>query len=141
MITAKGLQQLGFVSQVDFRLRDDGDGPFIEEWISDQQQPTVADIEVAHAAWENDYARKGLAAYEAAGCTISALAIATFESVFADDSSAAVRLQVEREKIKADTQAFLDSGGKIDYIAHNVFNDKAVQLSSRQKIQWKSKKI
>jgi len=53
MITAKGLQQLGFTPQVDFRLRDDGDGPFIEEWISDQQQPTVADIEAAHAVWQD----------------------------------------------------------------------------------------
>jgi hypothetical protein len=58
-----------------------------------------AELQVAYDAQE--YARKRLAAYEAAGCTISALAIATFESVFADDSSAAVRLQVEREKIKA----------------------------------------
>lgn len=47
------------------------------------------------------YDEKRREAYDAAGCTISALAIATFESVFADDSSAAVKLQIEREKIKA----------------------------------------
>ena len=47
------------------------------------------------------YDEKRKEAYNAAGCTIEALAVATFESVFADDSSAAVRLQIEREKIKA----------------------------------------
>jgi hypothetical protein len=46
------------------------------------------------------YDEKRSEAYDAAGCTISALAIATFESVFADDSSAAVRLQIQREKIR-----------------------------------------
>mgnify|MGYP003139032716 CR=1 FL=1 len=58
-----------------------------------------AELQVAYDAQE--YARERQVAYDAAGCTISALAIATFESVFADDSSAAVRLQIEREKIKA----------------------------------------
>ena len=47
------------------------------------------------------YDEKRKEAYNAAGCTIEALAIATFESVFADDSAAAVKLQIEREKIKA----------------------------------------
>jgi hypothetical protein len=47
------------------------------------------------------YDEKRRDAYDAAGCTIDALAIATFESVFSDDSSAAVKLQIEREKIKA----------------------------------------
>ena len=47
------------------------------------------------------YDEKRKEAYNAAGCTIEALTIATFESVFADDSAAAVQLQIEREKIKA----------------------------------------
>ena len=47
------------------------------------------------------YDEKRKEAYNAAGCTIEALAVATFESVFADDSAAAVKLQIEREKIKA----------------------------------------
>ena len=47
------------------------------------------------------YDEKRKAAYNDAGCTIEALAVATFESVFDDDSSAAVKLQIEREKIKA----------------------------------------
>lgn len=69
-----------------------------EEAARDAQEAQAA---VDKAAYDNDYSRKRREAYDAAGCTISALAIATFESVFADDSSAAVRLQVEREKIKA----------------------------------------
>ena len=52
-------------------------------------------------AYDNDYSRKRREAYDAAGCTMEALTIATFESVFADDSAAAVKLQIEREKIKA----------------------------------------
>ena len=100
-ITAKGLQQLGFTPLEDFVLQDNGNGAEIDEWNSSSPIPSEADIEAAYAVWENDYSRKRSDAYDAAGCTIDALAIATFESVFADDSSAAVRLQIEREKIKA----------------------------------------
>ena len=50
MITSKGLQQLGF-SKSDFLLEDDGSGVRIAEWNSDQAQPSVDDIEVAHAEW------------------------------------------------------------------------------------------
>ncbi len=50
MITAKGLQQLGFAKS-DFILQDDGDGAYIAEWKSDQAQPSVDDIEAAHAEW------------------------------------------------------------------------------------------
>ena len=70
-----------------------------------QEKPTKewleAELARQQTASDNDSARTRRAAYEAAGCTIEALAIATFESVFADDSSAAVKLQIEREKIKA----------------------------------------
>ena len=70
-----------------------------------QEKPTKewleAELKSQQDAYDNDYSRKRREAYEAAGCTIEALTIATFERVFADDSSAAVRLQVEREKIKA----------------------------------------
>ena len=51
MITAKGLQQLGF-SKSDFILQDDGDGTYIAEWKSDQAQPSVDEIETAHAEWQ-----------------------------------------------------------------------------------------
>ena len=49
-ITSKGLQQLGFAKS-DFILQDDGDGVYIAEWNSDQAQPSVDDIEAAHAEW------------------------------------------------------------------------------------------
>ena len=47
MITNKGLQQLGFTTLVDFRLQDDGNGTYIAEWLSDQTQPSEAEIESA----------------------------------------------------------------------------------------------
>ena len=63
MITAKGLQQLGFTKS-DFVLQDDGDGAYIAEWKSDQAQPSVDDIEAAHAEWVT--AREAEAAQKAA---------------------------------------------------------------------------
>ena len=66
---------------------------------SRQNKITAKQVELQDAN-DNDYSRKRREAYDAAGCTIEALAIATFESVFADDSSAAVKLQIEREKIR-----------------------------------------
>ena len=50
MVTSRGLQQLGFAKS-DFILQDDGDGPYIAEWESDQAQPSVDDIEAAHTEW------------------------------------------------------------------------------------------
>jgi len=60
MITAKGLQQLGFTSLVDFELQDDldGKGVYIKEWLSDQPQPSVADIEAADIVWQSIYDSK-----------------------------------------------------------------------------------
>ena len=57
MITAKGLQQLGFTSLVDFELQDDldGKGVYIKEWLSDQPQPSEADIETADTEWQTEY--------------------------------------------------------------------------------------
>tara|TARA_Y100000588_G_scaffold87064_1_gene92693 strand:- start:2909 stop:3181 length:273 start_codon:yes stop_codon:yes gene_type:complete len=69
-----------------------------EESARDAEEAQAA---IEKAAYDADYSRKRREAYNAAGCTIEALAIATFESVFADDSAAAVKLQIEREKIKA----------------------------------------
>jgi hypothetical protein len=59
-ITAKGLQQLGF-ARSDFSLQDDGDGVYIAEWKSDQAQPSVDDIESAHAEWQAEYDSKAYA--------------------------------------------------------------------------------
>jgi len=56
MITAKGLEQLGFETLVDFVLQDNGDGVvFIAEWKSEQPQPSVTAIEIAHAEWQAEY--------------------------------------------------------------------------------------
>ena len=70
MITSIGLQQLGFKSlnmdpAGDFRLQDDGAGPYIKEWKSGSPQPTQAEIEAAEAAWHtaNDYKLDREAAY------------------------------------------------------------------------------
>jgi len=56
MITAQGLTKLGFVD-ADFKLQDDsnGKGVYIAEWLSDKPQPSVADIESAHAQWQAEY--------------------------------------------------------------------------------------
>ena len=60
MITAKGLQQLGFTSLVDFELQDDldGKGVYIKEWNSDQPQPSEVDIEAADIVWQSIYDSK-----------------------------------------------------------------------------------
>ena len=67
MITSKGLQQLGF-SKSDFSLQDDGGGVYIAEWNSDQAQPSVDEIETAHAKWQaKAYSRARAAAYAPIG--------------------------------------------------------------------------
>jgi len=56
MISAIGLERLGFISQVDFVCADSGDGiVYIEEWLSDQAQPSETDIEAAHNEWQAIY--------------------------------------------------------------------------------------
>ena len=55
-ITAKGLQQLGFESGVDFVLHDHSDGQgVVMTWLSGSTQPTVSAIETAHATWQAEY--------------------------------------------------------------------------------------
>lgn len=54
-ITAEGLQQLGFTPEVDFSLQNDGDGTFVAKWKSELPQPSVDDIEAAHAEWQAEY--------------------------------------------------------------------------------------
>ena len=61
MITAKGLQKLGFEPLVDFVLQDNGDGTYIAEWKSGQPQPTKTQIETAHAQWQAEYDAKAYA--------------------------------------------------------------------------------
>ena len=55
MITSEGLEQLGFDPKTDFVLRDDGDGVYIDQWHSELPQPSVDDIEAAHAEWQAEY--------------------------------------------------------------------------------------
>ena len=51
-IKSEGLEQLGFVPHKDYVLRNDGDGVYIESWNSALPQPSVDDIEAAHAEWQ-----------------------------------------------------------------------------------------
>ena len=72
MITANGLQQLGFKIDTDFVLQDDGAGAYIKEWNSASPQPTEAEIETAHAEWQakhdsQEYARNRQAEYPEIG--------------------------------------------------------------------------
>jgi hypothetical protein len=57
MITSNGLIKLGFNPDTDFTLQDDsdGNGVYIAEWLSDQPQPSEAEIETAHNEWQTEY--------------------------------------------------------------------------------------
>ena len=68
MITADGLRQLGFSSEIDYSLQNDGGETYIREWKSAQPQPSEAEIEAAHAIFQSEwaskeYARKRIAEY------------------------------------------------------------------------------
>tara|TARA_R110002167_G_scaffold32925_1_gene106325 strand:+ start:1568 stop:1873 length:306 start_codon:yes stop_codon:yes gene_type:complete len=98
MITSKGLQKLGFEPLVDFVLQDDGDVAYIAEWKSDQTQPSVAEIEAAHAEWQAEhdsqaYARNRQTEYPPIGDQLDALFHA---SVFPADMAA--QLQAVKDK-------------------------------------------
>jgi len=72
MITSKGLERLGFDRYNDYVLQDDGAGVYIAEWKSAQPQPSVAEIESAHAEWKaeydsQEYARNRATAYASTG--------------------------------------------------------------------------
>jgi len=55
MITAQGLIKLGFTPEVDFSLQDDGQGVFFASWMSDQTQPSEAEIESADTQAQTEY--------------------------------------------------------------------------------------
>ena len=104
MITANGLQQLGFESRVDFNLQDnsDGQGTFIAEWKSAQPQPSVADIEAADAEWTANfnaqaYARNRQAEYP----SINDLIVALWENVVEERAASVISLEATRQAIKA----------------------------------------
>ena len=58
MITPQGLEQLGFINQVDFLVQNDGDGDYISEWNSKKEKPTEEEIEKAHDEWQKNYDAK-----------------------------------------------------------------------------------
>lgn len=102
MISANGLQKLGFTPEVDFSLQDDGQGVYISEWKSESPQPTEAEIETAHAEWETDwiatqYQRDRAAEYP----SIEALVVALWEGVVEERMSAVTALEAIRQEIKA----------------------------------------
>ena len=55
MITAQGLQKLGFMPEIDFSLQNNGDGAFVARWMSASPQPSEAEIEAAHVEWQAEY--------------------------------------------------------------------------------------
>lgn len=102
MITAKGLEQLGFKSLVDFVLQDNGDGVvFIAEWNSDQPQPSVTAIETAHAEWQAEqdktqYQRDRQAEYP----SIDELVVALWEGVVEERMASVTTLEGLRQAVK-----------------------------------------
>jgi hypothetical protein len=98
MITAKGLQQLGFTSKIDFILQDDGAGAYIKEWKSGSPQPTESEIETAAATWQTEqdatqYQRNRAPEYPPIGDQLDSLFHA---GVFPADMAA--KLQVIKDK-------------------------------------------
>ena len=71
---AKGLIQLGFIPNKDFVCRDDGNGVFIEAWLSANPQPTTEEIIAAIAQYEaNEYKRQRAPEYPPIGDQLDAL--------------------------------------------------------------------
>ena len=102
MITARGLIQLGFTPDVDFRVDDNGSGAKIVFWGSQSSQPSEAEIEAAHAEWKaeyyaQEYARNRKAEYP----SIDELVVALWENVVEERAASVVSLESKRQAIKA----------------------------------------
>ena len=100
-ITSRGLEKLGFNSDTDFIVQDDGSGPYIKEWKSASPQPSEAEIETAHAEWQaeydsQEYARNRQAEYP----SINELIVALWENVVEERASAVVSLEAVRQAVK-----------------------------------------
>ena len=92
-ITAKVLQELGFVSNKDFIL-DEEKGM---EWLSDQPQPSDAEISAGQASWDaKEYARKRKAEYP----SIDELVVALWEGVVEERMAAVTKLEAKRQAVK-----------------------------------------
>ena len=101
MITANGLQQLGFKIDTDFVLQDDGAGAYIKEWNSASPQPTEAEIETAHAEWQaefdsQEYTRNRQAEYP----SIDELIVALWEGVVEERMASVTALEGLRQAVK-----------------------------------------
>ena len=93
------MKQLGFKSLVDFRLYDDSDGKGIQmEWLSNQPQPSDAEIAVGQAAWDaQEYARNRQTEYP----PINELVVALWEGVVEERMAAVTSLEGKRQAVKA----------------------------------------
>jgi len=102
MITPTGLEQLGFTSNVDFVLQDDGNGVYIKEWNSkERSQPSESEIETADAEWQAEqdatqYQRDRQAEYP----SIDELIVALWEGVVEERMASVTALEADRQAVK-----------------------------------------
>ncbi len=101
MITARGIIQLGFTPEVDFRVEDDGSSVYIAEWKSAQPQPSEAEIEAAHNEWQaeydsQEYARNRQTEYP----SIDELIVALWEGVVEERMASVTALEGLRQAVK-----------------------------------------
>jgi hypothetical protein len=101
VITSNGLKKLGFTPEEDFSLRDDGDGPYIHDWMSASPQPSEAEIEAADAEWQaeydsQEYARNRAVEYP----SINELVVALWEGVVEERMASVTQLEALRQAIK-----------------------------------------
>ena len=102
MISAQGLQKLGFTPEIDFTLQDEGNGTYIAKWNSASPQPTEAEIEAAHAEWQAEYdsqayARNRKAEYP----SLDELIVALWEGVVEERMASVTALEGLRQAVKA----------------------------------------
>ena len=103
MITPQGLEKLGFQNTIDFVLQNDLDekGTYIRDWNSDQPQPSIEEIEVAHAEWQAEqdatqYQRDRQAEYP----SIDELVVALWEGVVEERMASVTALEADRQAVK-----------------------------------------
>jgi len=102
-ITSRGLEQIGFVPQVDYVLRNnsDGNGIFIKEWNNASPQPSESEIEAAHNEWQaeydaQEYARNRAVEYP----SINELVVALWENVVEERAASVIELEGLRQAVK-----------------------------------------
>ena len=105
MITAEGLEQLGFTRYDrdggDYLLELQDGVVVITEWHSDQPQPTEQVIETAHAEWKTEYDSKTYARNRQAEYpSIDELVVAMWEGVVEERMASVTRLEALRQAVK-----------------------------------------